>query len=220
MKKKDYFIILLGIVVITLVFYGFREFEYTLVLVILGILVILFVIFFFLMLREKMKLNNYKIYNTYNTNVFSCCYINDDVDFSKIFKIITKKVSKDSFKMKADEFIKYMEDKNLLIKLNGSEEFEYISEKINFLLEKYDVDLKIEYSDIKKSDKYFTDIRRNSRFSVFICNLNVITKRIRETGYELVQIYPASMYKKKEKYYFVLVPTGRLLDLGEIGFLG
>lgn len=209
MKKKDYFILILGIIVITLIFYKFREFEYALVLAILGILVFIALVFFFLMIKEEMKLKKYGVGAIY---IFSCCFINDDVNFSKLFKIISRKISNDSFKMSALEFINYLKEKNLLIKLTGNEELEKISEKINFLLEKNDIDLEINSSDVKKLDNKFTDN--------FIHDLNIITKMIREKGYELVQIYPASMYKKKENYYFVIVSMNRLLDLGEVGFLG
>lgn len=209
MKKKDYFIFILGIIVITLIFYKFREFEYALVLAILGVLVFIALVFFFLMIKEEMKLKKYGVGAIY---IFSCCFINDDVNFSKLFKIISRKISNDSFKMTALEFINYLKEKNLLIKLTGNEELEKISEKINFLLEKNDIDLEINSSDVKKLDNKFTDN--------FIHDLNIITKMIREKGYELVQIYPASMYKKKEDYYFVIVSMNRLLDLGEVGFLG
>lgn len=217
MKKKDYFIFILGIIVITLIFYKFREFEYALVLAILGILVFIALVFFFLMIKEEMKLKKYGVGAIY---IFSCCFINDDVNFFKLFKIISRKISNDSFKMSAIGFINYLKEKELLIKLTGNEELEKISEKINFLLEKNDVDLEIESSDIKKLDNIFTDIRRKDKFPTFIHDLNIITKMIREKGYELVQIYPASMFKKKESFYFVIVSMDRLLDLGEVGFLG
>lgn len=217
MKKKDYFIFILGIIVITLIYYKFREFEYALVLAILGILVFIALVFFFLMIKEEMKLKKYGVGAIY---IFSCCFINDDVNFSKLFKIISRKISNDSFKMSAIGFINYLKEKELLIKLTGNEELEKINQKINFLLEKNDIDLEINSSDVKKLDNKFTDIRRKDKFPTFIHDLNIITKMIREKGYELVQIYPASMYKKKENYYFVIVSMDRLLDLGEVGFLG
>lgn len=209
MKKKDYLILLLGIVLIAILFYKYSAFEYALILAIFGILVFIALVFFFLMIKEEMKLKKYRVGAIY---IFSCCFINDDVNFSKLFKIISRKISNDSFKMTALEFINYLKEKNLLIKLTGNEELEKISEKINFLLEKNDIDLEINSSDVKKLDNKFTDN--------FIHDLNIITKMIREKGYELVQIYPASMYKKKENYYFVIVSMNRLLDLGEVGFLG
>lgn len=207
MKKKDYLILLLGIVLIAILFYKYSAFEYALILALLGVLIFIALIFFLLMIGEAIKSKKTNIDELY---IYSCCFINDDVNFSKIYKIISRKVSNNSFKMKAIEFINYLKDKEILIKLRGSESLNNICERINFLLEKNNLDLEIKSTDIGMKDD-----NKN-----FIHNMNVITKKIREKGYELVQIYPASMYKKKEVYYFVIVSIDRLIDLGELGFLG
>lgn len=202
MQRKDYLILLFGILIIAMSFYKFRKFEYAFILAIIGILVFILIFFFFLMLKEKLQLKKDKNTSVY---IFSCCFINDDVNFSRLYRIISKKVIRNLFKT-AEEFIKYLKEKNILIKFNGKETIEKINKEINFLLKENNIDLEIE-------DDSFGDLD-------FISYLNLITKRIREKEYELVQIYPASMYNKKTYYYFVLVPLDRLLDLGEIGFLG
>lgn len=220
MKKKDYFILLVGILFITLVFYKYRELEYALVFSIFSSLLLIALIFFLLMVKESINLKRHGVGAIY---IFNCCFINDEVNFLRLFKVITENhqyIKSDSFKMKADEFINYLKEKELLVELDEKDKIEETLEKVNFLLKKEKIELKVDSVDVERMDNEFTKVRRKENYPPFIHDLNVMTTMIREKGYELVQIYPASMYRKKTKYYFIILPIERLLDLGEIGFLG
>lgn len=217
MKKKDFLILLVGIFLIVLLFYRFQKIEYIFFLIILILLGIIALFFLMLFFKRKISL---KKESTKITYIFSCCFVNDDVNFSKLCQLIMRKIPNESFKMTALNFINYLEDKNKLISFTGKESLEELIKKVNFLVHNCDLEFELSLEEFQKQAASFMRIEKLSRIEDFLQNLNVIAVMIRKKNYELMQIYPASMYKKNTQYYFAILPIDKLLEVGEIGFLG
>lgn len=153
--------------------------------------------------------------NFSDLRIYSCCYINDEVNFYKMYNLIfSNNCNKNFSGMKARDFIKYIKNEELLIEvplgffLNDTirlfnKLFEHVNIELVLTKDMFD-DLKSLYSNL------------NDNLSSY---LNIITLIVRRYNYELVQIYPIDMNVKKMKYYFIVVGIDKLLELNEVGYM-
>lgn len=218
MNRIDYLVLTMGLILIIFIFALFSGINIFItmgiVLLIIFLLILSSMILMVYTKQRKLKKIKNEIY------IFSSCYINDDVNFSKLMKKID---DENNFKLEdsnCSKFIKLLLDNNLLVKLDTSIEIEELLEKINSLLTTYKIDLNITLEDVINDDTETIKYRRNKLGNTFIYDLNKITKIIRKSGYELVQLCPVNMKSRKFKFYMMIVPITSLLDLNEIGFMG
>jgi len=219
MKKKDYLIMFVGIALITVIFYGHDDLQIAIAIGITAILGFIFLIFLGIAVKEKIRMKKYGSGAIY---IFSALYVNDDLDFLKLGRIILDKFDDiDRLdQVSSLEFLDYLIEKKIMVKMTYQSSLDDIIKNINQLLKRENVDLKIKKSDITTLDNEYVMKRREDQFPTFIHDLNIMTTMIREKGYELIQICPLIKNRKKDDYYFVLLPIGKLLDLGQIGILG
>ncbi len=145
-------------------------------------------------------------------HIYSCCYINDGIDFKKLFKLLN---ISDNFNNEMDikKILSILLKNKVLVEIKMKDRLELIIDKINLLLKSSSIDIEL---DIENN---FIAKHLQEKNSMLIYNLNVICKYIRNLGYELVQLFPI-VKKKTSKLYFVIIPIDKLLDLAEIGYMG
>lgn len=141
--------------------------------------------------------------------IYSCCYINDNIEFKKFFKLLNINDDFKNYKIDCNKFISILLKNNLMIDIKNRESKKVLFQKFDNLLKNlniknFNLDLKI-ISNVEKDTITY--------------NLNLFSKYIRKLGYELVKIEPINI-KKKSNLYFIVLPIEKLLDLAEIGYMG
>lgn len=77
--------------------------------------------------------------------IFSCCYINDDVNFSKMYNLTYNgKCNIDFSKMTSLDFIKYLKDKNFLIEISTKASLSDIISKLKLIILAIDIDIDLD----------------------------------------------------------------------------
>lgn len=148
--------------------------------------------------------------------IFSCCYINDDVNFSKMYNLIyNRKCNIDFSKMTSLDFIKYLNDKNFLIEISTKASLSDIISKLKLIILAIGIDLYLDEMKVLSEKELIFDHDTVD----FIAYLDIISRIIRNEGFELVQIFPVEMNLNKIKYYLTIVEIEKLLDLNEIGYM-
>lgn len=140
--------------------------------------------------------------------IYSCCYINDNIEFKKFFKLLNINDDFKNYKIDCNKFISILLKNNLMIDIKNRESKKVLFQKFDNLLKNlniknFNLDLKI------------TNVEKDS----INYNLNLCSKYIRKLGYELVKIEPINI-KNKSNLYFIVLPIEKLLDLAEIGYMG
>lgn len=218
MNKISYLVLMIGLILIVFIFSLFSGINIFTIIGIILVIVFLLILSSMILVAYTRERKFKKIKN--EVSIYSYCYINDEVNFSRLMNIIDEE--KD-FKLEGYDcckFIKLLLDNKLVIKLDSSMDIREVIEKINELLLEYKIDLNIDLDVIIEKDTESIKYRRENKLETFIYDLNIITSMIRKVGYELVQLYPVKMKPNKIKYYMMIVPITSLLDLNEIGYMG
>lgn len=141
--------------------------------------------------------------------IYSCCYINDNIEFKKFFKLLNINGDFKNYKIDCNKFISILLKNNLMIDIKNRESKKVLFQKFDNLLK--NLNIKNFNLDLKSS----SNVEKDS----ITYNLNLFSKYIRKVGYELVKIEPINI-KKKSNLYFIVLPIEKLLDLAEIGYMG
>ena len=140
--------------------------------------------------------------------IYSCCYINDNIEFKKFFKLLNINDDFKNYKIDCNKFISILLKNNFMIDIKNRESKKVLFQKFDNLLK--NLNIKNFNLDLKS-----TNVEKDS----INYNLNLFSKYIRKLGYELVKIEPINI-KKKSNLYFIVLPIEKLLDLAEIGYMG
>ena len=141
--------------------------------------------------------------------IYSCCYINDNIEFKKFFKLLNINDDFKNYKIDCNKFISILLKNNFMIDIKNRESKKVLFQKFDNLLKNLNIkNFNLDLKSISNVEK-----------DTITYNLNLFSKYIRKLGYELVKIEPISI-KKKSNLYFIVLPIEKLLDLAEIGYMG
>ncbi len=141
--------------------------------------------------------------------IYSCCYINDNIEFKKFFKLLNINDDFKNYKIDCNKFISILLKNNFMIDIKNWESKKVLFQKFDNLLKNLNIkNFNLDLKSISNVEK-----------DTITYNLNLFSKYIRKLGYELVKIEPISI-KKKSNLYFIVLPIEKLLDLAEIGYMG
>ncbi len=141
--------------------------------------------------------------------IYSCCYINDNIEFKKFFKLLNINDDFKNYKIDCNKFISILLKNNLMIDIKNRESKKVLFQKFDNLLKNLNIkNFNLDLKSISNVEK-----------DTITYNLNLFSKYIRKLGYELVKIEPINI-KKKSNLYFIVLPIEKLLDLAEIGYMG
>lgn len=209
MKRKDYIILLIGILLIVTLFTKYEHIEFLVVFVLCITFLFFSIYLLFLIFKEKNLLKNGDFGTTH---VYTCCFINDDINFNKFCKLLSEHyISSSSDVVSLLEELTFY---NVIVKIKKDISIDLLISKINGLLGDFSIDV----SDILKFYSKFISDRRKKKQNVVINDLNFICKLLRSKGLELVQFSPLTNRNSKN-YYFGIIPFEKLIDLNQIGLL-
>lgn len=141
--------------------------------------------------------------------IYSCCYINDNIEFKKFFKLLNINDDFKNYKIDCNKFISILLKNNFMIDIKNRESKKGLFQKFDNLLKNLNIkNFNLDLKSISNVEK-----------DTITYNLNLFSKYIRKLGYELVKIEPINI-KKKSNLYFIVLPIEKLLDLAEIGYMG
>lgn len=141
--------------------------------------------------------------------IYSCCYINDNIEFKKFFKLLNINDDFKNYKFDCNKFISILLKNNFMIDIKNRESKKVLFQKFDNLLKNLNIkNFNLDLKSISNVEK-----------DTITYNLNLFSKYIRKLGYELVKIEPINI-KKKSNLYFIVLPIEKLLDLAEIGYMG
>ena len=141
--------------------------------------------------------------------IYSCCYINDNIEFKKFFKLLNINDDFKNYKIDCNKFISILLKNNLMIDIKNRESKKVLFQKFDNLLKNLNIkNFNLDLKSISNVEK-----------DTITYNLNLFSKYIRKLGYELIKIEPINI-KKKSNLYFIVLPIEKLLDLAEIGYMG
>ncbi|MCI8569300.1 MAG: hypothetical protein HFJ11_04920 [Bacilli bacterium] len=141
--------------------------------------------------------------------IYSCCYINDNIEFKKFFKLLNINDDFKNYKIDCNKFISILLKNNFMIDIKNRESKKVLFQKFDNLLKNLNIkNFNLDLKSISNVEK-----------DTITYNLNLFSKYIRKLGYELVKIEPINI-KKKSNLYFIVLPIEKLLDLAEIGYMG
>lgn len=141
--------------------------------------------------------------------IYSCCYINDNIEFKKFFKLLNINDDFKNYKIDCNKFISILLKNNFMIDIKNRESKKVLFQKFDNLLKNLNI------KNFNLDLKSISNVEKDS----ITYNLNLFSKYIRKVGYELVKIEPINI-KKKSNLYFIVLPIEKLLDLAEIGYMG
>ena len=119
--------------------------------------------------------------------IYSCCYINDNIEFKKFFKLLNINDDFKNYKIDCNKFISILLKNNFMIDIKNRESKKVLFQKFDNLLKNLNIkNFNLDLKSISNVEK-----------DTITYNLNLFSKYIRKLGYELVKIEPINIKKSR-----------------------